>query len=75
MDLQLKGQRALVTGGSRGIGRAIVEALAAEGAFVSLCARGPEGVNEAVAAARARGGQAYGEAFDVRDPEIGRAHV
>ena len=68
MDLQLKGRRALVTGGSRGIGRAIVEALASEGASVALCARGEAGMNDAVAAAQALGGVAYGEAFDVREP-------
>lgn len=67
MDLQLKNKRALVTGGSRGIGRAIAQALASEGARVALCARGQAGVDEALAAVRAAGGQAYGEAFDVRD--------
>lgn len=39
MDLQLTGRRALVTGGTRGIGRAIVAGLVAEGAVVSFCAR------------------------------------
>ncbi len=69
MDLKLKGQRALVTGGSRGIGRAIVQALAAEGATVALCARGEAGVQEAVASAQALGGAAWGQAFDVRDAD------
>lgn len=43
MDLGLQGARALVTGASRGVGRAIAEALLDEGASVAICARGSEG--------------------------------
>ena len=42
MDLQLKGKRAIVTGGSRGIGKAIALVLAQEGVDVALLARGAE---------------------------------
>ena len=44
MDLQLKGKKAIVTGASRGIGRAIAETLADEGADVAICARNVEGL-------------------------------
>ena len=67
MDLGLTGKRALVTGASRGIGRAIAEALAAEGADVAICARGQDGVDEALAALRRHGVRAEGQAIDVRD--------
>ena len=68
MDLGLKGKRALVTGGSKGIGRAIAETFAAEGANVAICARNAEEVAATVAALKAKGVQAFGRAVDVADP-------
>ena len=67
MDLKLRGRKALVTGGSRGIGRAIAECFADEGCDVGICARGADGVKTAVAALKARGVKAAGEAVDVAD--------
>jgi len=56
MDLGLKGKSALVTGASRGIGRAIAQALAAEGARVALCARSAGALDDAAAAIRQQTG-------------------
>ena len=67
MDLGLKGKRALITGGTRGIGRAIAETFADEGADVSICARKADEVASAVAALKAKGVQAFGRALDVAD--------
>ena len=67
MDLGLKGKRALVTGGSKGIGRAIALGFAAEGADVSVCARNADEVGIAVSALKAKGVKAFGRAFDVAD--------
>jgi NAD(P)-dependent dehydrogenase (short-subunit alcohol dehydrogenase family) len=59
----------LVTGASRGLGRALAELLAAKGARVVLVARGREALDEAVATIRARGGRAWGIAADVGDKD------
>ncbi len=67
MDLGLKGRCALVTGGTKGIGRAIAECFAQEGADVALCARNAGEVEEATQALRGRGVKAFGQAFDVAD--------
>jgi 3-oxoacyl-[acyl-carrier protein] reductase len=67
MDLGLKGKKALVTGGTRGIGRAICEQLAEEGCDVALCARSAGPVAETVAALERKGVRAWGGAVDVVD--------
>jgi len=67
MDLGLKGKKAVITGGSKGIGRAIADGFAAEGADVALCARNEKDVTAAVTALKGKGVKASGRALDVAD--------
>jgi NAD(P)-dependent dehydrogenase (short-subunit alcohol dehydrogenase family) len=67
MDLGLKGKRALVTGATRGIGRAIAECLAGEGCELAVCSRHESAVQEATQALRGQGVRAIGRALDVAD--------
>jgi NAD(P)-dependent dehydrogenase (short-subunit alcohol dehydrogenase family) len=69
MDLGLTGRRAVVTGGSKGIGLAVATELAREGAAVSVCARNAEEVSTAAAQLRELGGTVHEQVVDVTDPE------
>ena len=75
MDLGLAGKTAIISGGSKGIGRAIASELAAEGARVVIAARGKEALEDAVNAIRRAGGQAEGVVADMTDPEQVNAAV
>jgi len=67
MDLGLRGRKALVTGGTRGVGRAVASLLASEGCDVAICARGHPAIDETVAALARTGVKATGGAVDVAD--------
>ena len=68
MDLGLNGKVALVSGGSKGMGRATAEELAREGTRVLVVARGQDAIDETVEAIRQAGGDAHGLSADMTDP-------
>jgi 3-oxoacyl-[acyl-carrier protein] reductase len=74
MDLGLAGKKALVTGATKGLGRAIAETLLAEGASVAICARTPDAVETAVKEMSAAG-TVVGSPADAADPEAIRSWV
>lgn len=75
MDLHLNGRRAIVTGGSRGIGLATARALAAEGARVALVARNAGALAAAAAELRATGAEVLEAPADTTDDDAVRAMV
>ncbi|GAA1002289.1 MULTISPECIES: SDR family NAD(P)-dependent oxidoreductase [Nocardiopsis] len=67
MDLGLSGARVVVTGASRGIGRAVAQAFAEEGADLAICARGPEPLARAAEELRGTGVKVFSRELDVTD--------
>lgn len=75
MQFDFKGKRAVICGGSRGIGRAIAEALAKDGAAISICARGKGGLEEAAAALGRHGGKVHAGPCDLAKGDEVKAYV
>ena len=68
MDLQFTGLNAIVTGGSKGIGRAVVQAFLEEGANVAFCARNAPEVERVTNDLSSIGPKIIGSVVDVADP-------
>jgi len=67
MDLQLNGKKAIITGATRGIGRAIAETLGAEGSHVAICARNEDQVAKTIEGFKNKGISAIGGSVDIAD--------
>ena len=74
MDLGLNGKKALITGATKGIGRAVAEALLAEGASVAICARNADGLQQAIEEMSALG-TVVGQVVDAADGDAVAAWV
>jgi NAD(P)-dependent dehydrogenase (short-subunit alcohol dehydrogenase family) len=75
MDLGLSGKKAVITGSTRGIGRAIANLLADEGVDLAICARQQEEVDTAIAELGAKGVKVVGAAVDVADGDAYKAWI
>jgi len=75
VSFDFRGKRAIVCGGSRGIGRSIALGFAAAGAAVSICARGKEGVDRAQAELAAHGGTVHAAPCDLADARQIAAYI
>lgn len=69
MEMGLKGKNAVITGGSKGIGRSIALALAAEGVNVAICARSEGPLDDTLTEIEALGVKGYREVCDVGDKD------
>jgi len=68
MELGLRDKKAIVTGGTKGLGRAITEVFVREGADVAICARQEEELTAAAEELRSGSTTLYGQVCDVTDP-------
>lgn len=75
MDLQVKGKNCVILGGTRGIGRAIADTLADEGANVAICARNADQVATAVSEIKSKGVNATGASVDVTSEDQLKAWI
>ena len=75
MNLGLEGRRALVTGGSKGLGAAIARELVSEGVHVAICSRNEDEILAAAEELRSTGGVVHAQRADVTDPEQVRDFV
>lgn len=75
MELGLRAKKAIVTGGSKGLGRSIAEEFLREGMDVAICARHEEELTAAAEELRSPGNTVYSQVCDVTDPTQAAAFV